>query len=411
MPKRALGLTSLLFVAGLMRLINLGSPKELVFDEVYYVNGAQDYLRDGVETTAGKPEFVVHPPIGKWMIAAGIKIFGDNSFGWRISAALIGTLSIALIYLVARKLFQSHFLGMTAATLTTLDGLHLVMSRTALLDIFLMFFLLLGFLLILYEKHWLGSFSLGLALATKWSALYFIIALVIYLVLAKKKFPYQYFLTIPIVYTASWSGWFFSDKGWDRNYSKNVLISWLHYHREILNFHTNLRTEHSYQANPWNWLLLGRPTSFYYSSPKDCGSSNCSREILAMGTPFLWWAGALCVAITLGYFLYRRERSALLILIGLASNYLPWFLIQKRTMFYFYSISFEPFLILAIVFVIAKALEVRDSSPSLYKSRVKYTYAGIAIIGLCFLYFLPIFMGLTLPYDSWYHRMWFPSWI
>ena len=140
MPKRALGLTGLLFVAGLMRLINLGSPKELVFDEVYYVNGAQDYLRDGVETTAGKPEFVVHPPIGKWMIAAGIKIFGDNSFGWRISAALIGTLSIALIYLVSRKLFQSHFLGMTAATLTTLDGLHLVMSRTALLDIFLMFF-------------------------------------------------------------------------------------------------------------------------------------------------------------------------------------------------------------------------------------------------------------------------------
>ena len=411
MPKKALGLTSLLIAAGLMRLINLGSPKELVFDEVYYVNGAQDYLRDGVETAAGKPEFVVHPPIGKWMIAAGIKIFGDNAFGWRISAALIGTLSIALMYLVARKLFHSHFLAMSAATLTTLDGLHLVMSRTALLDIFLMFFMLLGFLLILYEKHWLGSLSLGLALATKWSALYFIIALVIYLILAKKKFPYQYFFTIPIVYTASWSGWFLSDKGWDRNYSKNVLISWLHYHREILNFHTNLRTEHSYQANPWNWLLLGRPTSFYYSSPKDCGSANCSREILAMGTPFLWWAGALCVAITLGYFLYRRERSALLILIGLASNYLPWFLIQKRTMFYFYSISFEPFLILAIVFVIAKTLEVRDSSPSLYKSRVKYTYAGIAIIGLCFLYFLPIFMGLTLPYDSWYHRMWFPSWI
>jgi dolichyl-phosphate-mannose--protein O-mannosyl transferase len=64
------------FVAFLMRIFNLGTPKGLVFDEVYYVDGARDYLKYGVELTKGAPEFVVHPPVGKWLIALGIKIRG-----------------------------------------------------------------------------------------------------------------------------------------------------------------------------------------------------------------------------------------------------------------------------------------------------------------------------------------------
>ena len=400
MPKQRLALIGIILTAAYLRFFNLGSPKELVFDEVYYVNGAQDYLRDGVETAAGKAEFVVHPPIGKWMIALGIKIFGDNPFGWRFSAALIGTISIFLIYLVARKLFHSEKLGLIAAALMSLDGLHLVMSRTALLDIFLMFFILLSFLALLYDRHWLAALSLGLALGTKWSALYFIAAIMIYYLVKVRKIPFPYIISIPIVYITSWFGWFTSDKGWSRDFSTNPIISWLHYHREILNFHTGLTTQHSYQANPWNWLILGRPTSFFYSTPKDCGASSCSREVLAMGTPLLWWSATICIFVTVGYYIYQREKSALLILIGLGANYLPWFFFQKRTMFYFYSIAFEPFLILCVVYVMSKARE-----------RNRMIYGSVALIALVFLYFLPLFMGLTLPYDSWYDRMWLPSWI
>lgn len=400
MPKQRLALIGIILTAAYLRFFNLGSPKELVFDEVYYVNGAQDYLRDGVETAAGKAEFVVHPPIGKWMIALGIKIFGDDPFGWRFSAALIGTISIFLIYLVARKLFHSEKLGLIAAALMSLDGLHLVMSRTALLDIFLMFFILLSFLALLYDRHWLAALSLGLALGTKWSALYFIAAIMIYYLVKVRKIPFPYIISIPIVYITSWFGWFTSDKGWSRDFSTNPIISWLHYHREILNFHTGLTTQHSYQANPWNWLILGRPTSFFYSTPKDCGASSCSREVLAMGTPLLWWSATICIFVTVGYYIYQREKSALLILIGLGANYLPWFFFQKRTMFYFYSIAFEPFLILCVVYVMRKA-----------RARNRMIYGSVALIALVFLYFLPLFMGLTLPYDSWYDRMWLPSWI
>jgi dolichyl-phosphate-mannose--protein O-mannosyl transferase len=67
-----------------LRLINLGSPKGFVFDEVYYVDGARDLLKYGVEVDGTNPEFIVHPPVGKWLIASGIKLFGDNEFGWRL---------------------------------------------------------------------------------------------------------------------------------------------------------------------------------------------------------------------------------------------------------------------------------------------------------------------------------------
>ena len=99
------------------------------------------------------PEYVVHPPVGKWMIAAGMWLFGaDNPFGWRFGAALTGTLSIFLLALIAQKLFRSLTLGAVAGVLLAVDGHHLVMSRTSLLDIFLMFWILAAFGALLMDR-------------------------------------------------------------------------------------------------------------------------------------------------------------------------------------------------------------------------------------------------------------------
>lgn len=407
MRRISLALIAIVVVSAFLRFFNLASPNELVFDEVYYVNGAQDYIAHGVELSEGKPEFVVHPPVGKWAIAAGIKLFGDNSFGWRFSSALVGTLSILLIFLVARKLFNSELLALFSSTLMALDGLHLVMSRTALLDTFLMFFLLLGFYLFILEKHWWAALSFGLALGTKWNALYLIAALVLFFIWQYRKIPWTYLTVVPVTYILSWSGWFLSDNGWDRHVKNNVFASWLYYHKEMLNFHTGLVTKHSYQANPWNWLFMGRPTSFFYTTPKSCSSGNCSQEILALGTPFLWWTFMATLAVTVGYFIYRKERVAGLILIAVFANYLPWFMFQKRTTFSFYTIAFEPFLILTVTYVASKALE----NEALRKRRTQLMGFGTALIGACFLYFLPLYIGTILNYSEWYARMWFPNWI
>jgi dolichyl-phosphate-mannose--protein O-mannosyl transferase len=404
-PRLTLGL--ILAVAALLRFWNLGMPATLVFDEVYYVDGARDYLVGGVEVTDGKAEFIVHPPLGKWLIALGIWSFGDTPMGWRVVAALFGLLSIALIYLVTKRLFSSEYLALLAAGLMTIDGLHLVMSRTALLDIFLMFFLLAAFLALLYEKHFLVAILLGLALATKWSALYFILAIGIYLLFTNWKKLIPYIPTIPIIYLVSWSGWFFSDNGWSRNYSTNPILSFIHYHREILNFHTGLTTEHSYEASPWNWLILGRPTSFFYESPRSCGAENCSQEILAMGTPLIWWFGLVAIAITIGYFISRRERVAGLILLALFANYLPWLLFPERTTFYFYAISFFPYLVLAIIYSIKLFLE--DESQRI--KRTQTVNVALGLTALIFAYFAPVYLAIVLTYDEWFARMWLPSWI
>ena len=162
-----------------LRLFNLGSPKGFIFDELYYVDGAQDFLNFGVEVTGANPEFIAHPPLGKWLIATGIAIFGDNEFGWRFATAVFGTLLILLIARLVHVLFYSTVLTALAAGLMAVDGLLLVHSRTALLDLFLTFFTLLGIYLWSRNRHWWAGFAFGLALGCKWSAIYFIAIIVL----------------------------------------------------------------------------------------------------------------------------------------------------------------------------------------------------------------------------------------
>jgi dolichyl-phosphate-mannose--protein O-mannosyl transferase len=137
-----IGIYAIAAIGFLLRIINLGLPKGLIFDEVYYVDGARDLLAYGVEVDGANAEFIVHPPVGKWLIAAGIQVFGDDEFGWRISTAIAGVISIILIGLIAQRLFRSRFLTLFATFLATVDGLALVHSRTSLLDNFLTTFIL-----------------------------------------------------------------------------------------------------------------------------------------------------------------------------------------------------------------------------------------------------------------------------
>ena len=411
--------------AFLVRIINLGSPKGLVFDEVYYVDGARDLLKYGVEVSGSDPEFIVHPPVGKWLIASGIKLFGDNEFGWRFASAVFGTLLILLFARLVHVLFYSPLLTALGAVLMALDGLLLVHSRTALLDLFLTFFTLLGVFLWHRNRHIWAGIAFGLAIGCKWSAIYFvaIIGLIaVYRILIAHdirktlkpiaaKFA-QYGLIPVFVYTLTWTGWFLSDRGWSRGWSNNPLSSWIHYHSEMLNFHTGLTDSHPYEANPWSWLIMGRPTSFFYDSPKGCSAENCAQEVLALGTPLLWWVGTIAIAVVVGYWIkslisHRIDMAANIVVLGLAAGYLPWFAMQQRTVFTFYAIIIEPFLILAIVYC-AKLLLASGLKPVVSQSIV----GGIlALIILCFLFFIPLFTGQVITYEDWNLRMWFDSWI
>jgi len=404
----------------LLRVWNLNKPKGYIFDEIYYAKNANSLITNGVElNSANQAEFVVHPPLGKWLIGIGIKLFGNNEFGWRISAAMIGTASIVLIYLVALKLFDSILLASLTSAFLILDGLNLVMSRVALLDIFLMFFVLLAAYFLLSNQYWLSAIAIGAATGVKWSGAYLIPVFLLISInfvrsgLIKQlviRFT-QFILTPILIYLTTWLGWIFTNKGWDRNWAANqsdsfipdVLRNLWHYHSEILNFHTGLNDEHSYSANPWSWLILGRPTSFYYQTPAECGATSCAQEILAIGTPLLWWAATISLAVTIGFWLKQRDQISSFILTGVVVTYLPWFFFQNRTMFSFYAVTISPFLILALVYMISKLMQ------SGVKRELIYIFVFFIFIN--FIYFLPIFTGLEIPYAAWLNRMWLPSWI
>lgn len=156
-------------LAAILRFVHLGYPDSLSFDELYYARESYSLLHlgyggswkgenqafahgdlSGLATNADK---VVHPLMGKYMISAGIWLFGPTPFGWRFACAVVGTLSVILVVLIARHLFTSLIWGAVAGVLLAIDGQHIVMSRTAVLDIFLSFWVLVGFGLLLADRR------------------------------------------------------------------------------------------------------------------------------------------------------------------------------------------------------------------------------------------------------------------
>src|SRR5215469_12479184 len=162
-------------LGGLLRFYRLGVPHSVVFDETYYVPDAYGILKHGVEISAvdsaknrnlvdhllahggthilaNTGEYVVHPPLGKVMIAVGEWLFGLTPFGWRFAVALVGTLAIFMIARIVRRMTRSTLLGCVAGLLLSLDGLELVLSRTAILDIFVMFWVLAAFGMLVLDR-------------------------------------------------------------------------------------------------------------------------------------------------------------------------------------------------------------------------------------------------------------------
>lgn len=468
-------------LALVLRLVGLDKPGDKIFDEVYYAKEAHDLLLFGVErdkegTGAG---YVVHPPLGKWLIAAGEQLFGYNAMGWRISAAIVGALSVLLLARIARRMFGSTLLGCVAGLLLALDGLHFVMSRVALLDIYLMFFLLLAFACALLDRDSTRSWLLrradagddlsggtgfrvpwwrlataaaaGCALGVKWSATWYIVALVgitlWWAVQARRSAGVHrpvrdalvretgwivvFGVVVLAVYLSTWTGWFLSDDGWNRNGNPWPGPSWLpasignlwEYHVHAYEFHTGLHAKHDYQSTPWSWLLLGRPVAYYYSSDPGCGADSCSAEVLALGTPLLWWSFIPALVMIGWRWLAGRDwRAGAILLMSVGAGLLPWTFYPTRTMFYFYTLPALPFLVLAVTLALGMVLgpglagRASELAPRI-DDRDRRLVGAVAVaaylivIAATFAYFYPIYTGERLTYDSWHSRMWFDSWI
>jgi dolichyl-phosphate-mannose-protein mannosyltransferase len=405
-------------IAAILRLHGVSKPKGYIFDEVYYPTDAWDLLHHGVEwdEKTNGPAYVVHPPLGKWLIALGEKAFGNNELGWRFPAAIAGTLMILILIRIAYRMFHSIVLAGTAGMLMTLDGFQLVLSRTSLLDIFLGLFVLATFAAMVLDRDhyrrrllnaledgwdpltakrtprivpwWLlvTGILFGLACGVKWSALFFLpffaALIIVWRVQARRSAGIRRplvagvrgdlgwgllsFVLSVVFYLATWTGWFVTNTGYFRHYRQanglseppvlGALLNLMHYHQEAYGFHSGLTAHHPYQSWPWQWLLLGRPVNLYWpSATSTCGAPSCVRQILLLGTPILWWSFLPALAALVWFGISRRDWRAYAIGTGVVAGLLPWFyyaVTDGRTMFNFYVLPALPFLILAVVYVL-----------------------------------------------------------
>ena len=344
--------------AAILRFNRLSVPNAVIFDETYYAKDAWSILQHGVEWNwIGSPqvpadyvnnhiiaghfsnslfqacsgsncgEYVVQPEVGKLAIAVGEWLYGLTTLGWRFAPALFGSLAILVMCRVARRLTRSTLLGCTAGLLLSLDGLEFVLSRTGILDIFLMFFVLAAFGALVVDRDvsrarlaeavvlrpgddagpglgirkWrvIAGLLIGLACATKQYGVWYILAFaglcIAWDLGARRTVGLRGYvrgalvrdgkwllLTLGVIplatYTLTWMNWLVTNTGYDRDYAQSTgfnipvlapLYSLFEYHKEMVQFGVGLNARHPYMSQPWDWFFITRPVAFYWNSYTD----------------------------------------------------------------------------------------------------------------------------------------------
>src|SRR6516164_9269981 len=430
-----------------LRFYRLATPRAVIFDETYYVKDAWSILQHGVEwvpvgnanaliqtqhtglfapcSATGCGEYVVQPEVGKELIAVGEWLFGLNSFGWRFASAVFGSLAILLICRIARRMTRSTLLGCVAGMLMSLDGLEFVLSRTGILDIFLMFFVLAAFGCMVIDRDqsraklaegvarraggdagprlglrkWqvaCGIF-LGLAIGTKWIAAWYIgarraagLPAFVRGALRETVWLPLTFIVIPlVVYVASWSNWLLTSTGFGRNYGQ---------------VHGVTTPAVAFFYESYSGPVAG---ASHYCPAAGCTGPSWSQEVLALGTPAIWWGSMLALLFCLGWWLMHRDWRAGAVLLGVLAGWGPWFPLVTRTKFYYYALEFEPFLILAVVLCLG--LILGPAAAGVLRRSVGAGLAGayLLCVLLMFWYFYPILAGSVIPYNDWLGHMWY----
>ncbi len=435
---RLLGILAPLVVtllAAVLRLWNVGDPHQLVFDETYYVKDAwsqwllgfpANWPADATPASRRRHEHLPRhrqlrraPAAGQVAHRRRMWLFGaDSSVAWRIAAALAGTATVLVLYFLARTLTRSTVFATVAAFLLAIDGLAIVTSRVALLDIFLTFFVVLAFWFVLLDRDghlarlsaafspdaatasaggpvlwrrpWLSrreprpgrprpssgrgrSCSPASAYTSSWTD-----------ALARRRLGLRFWptgglrqglaafvLLVPaafVVYLSSWTGWLVTEGGYDRMAAVSSpatgFWSWVplplqslwQYHEAMYRFHSTLTSPHAYASPAWQWPLLVRPTSMYWHQ-----SGDTVEAISSIPNPLIWWGG-VAAAIFLAYrFIRTRNAAYAFVLTGIAATYLPWPFLPRAHDVQFYTVVILPFLVLALTFALREIAGAPDA--------------------------------------------------
>lgn len=397
------------------------------FDEIYHGRTAYEYLNHLwiYETT--------HPPLGKWLIAQGIKVFGMNPFGMRI-AGVVATSAVVLALIWGAWLLTGRLNAMWLAGLLGLfEFSRFAIGRYSTIDGFLILFLLLAALLLWrafgQPRQWLDGWRaspglllagacLGAAIATKWSALYFGIAvfgfflfslvqtqlalpapqrlavsarIVLAGALAFGLIPLAIYLLsyIPFLRGVHESPSLFSWAGLKAVWANQTYM---------FGYHSDLDSTHAFSSAFYTWPLTLKPLWLYVSETREGLRSSIS----LLGNPLIWWSGAVAVLALLSGRLHWPTRQRLWLLACIGALYLPWAGVSRVSFIYHY-FPVVPFLIL----LLAVSLDRLPRETRAWRA-APWAFAGAA--GVLFIWFYPALSGVWAP-KAWFASLrWLPGW-
>lgn len=421
---------------------------ETYFDEIYHPRTAYEHLH------LMKPYETTHPPLGKLLIAVGIKIFGMNPFGWRVIGTLFGIGMLPIMYVFGKRLFRRTSLAMLAAFLMACDFMHFAQTRIGTIDVYGVFFIMLMyyFMLRFYRLSFykvslsqtlrplfLSGLFFGIGAASKWIVIYggAGLGLIFLLTLYDRYREYEaakrlrsqnkssmleerygdnleqiiHIFPRLLVKTVAWCSLFFiivpviiyslsffpimAVPG-----EKHTVTQLIQYQKGMYNYHSKLVATHPFSSAWWEWPLIMRP--IWYYNGKEVSEGNVS-SIASFGNPAIWWVGLLAVIAAIFVSRQRKDKEMFVVLIAYFSQYVPWMLISRLTFIYHY-FAMVPFLILCIVYMIKVLLEKKP------KRRV-YVAAYLTLVFGLFVMFYPVLSGSVVDksYVDYVLR-WFYSW-
>lgn len=412
---------SLTIFSFVLRLYRFTEPNHYYFDEVYHAVTAKAYAENNPAPynpfspppKEGTAYDWLHPPLAKLIQAGSILIFGDKPFGWRLPSVIVGTAIIPATFVLALILF-GPWVAVFASTVIAFENLTFVMSNITMNDVFITFFTIVAFIFAaLYAKRnktsdlILTSIFLGLSVASKWSGLYAIGTIIVYLVIVdflRKKINFKLLLLViipAVIYLGSYGQFWLQGHSISQFIDLNKQIWWYQNRHDL---------QHAYGTTPlycvpkgldgprtWcPWVLDIRGVYFSY---EQYGADKAG-YIYALGNPLIFWAGLIAVSYLLGKFIEDQDKSSFLVLFGYFIFWVPW-IFSPRIMFLYHYLPSIPFLAIALGY----ALTV------IYKSKFKYlSFLIILIFIAAFFYFYPISSGLPIKVEDIKNFMWIKSW-
>ncbi len=383
------------------RLYNLGFPPMKMFDEIYFPVMAKKYLQ-------GVFQFDLHPPLGKFIIATSIALLGDTPFAWRWMPAVFGIAMIPLGAVLGWYYFKERVGALLLGIFIAGETFLVAYSRTGVMDIFLVFFMLATLLAALMAERrgeviWVAVL-LGLSIAVKWAV--FPVAIPVGYILWRKGLFRPFLaslwisavLYLAIVYIGAlisvtsnpWQAWQWVWI-WHLDAAKKVTAA-------IPNP----------LASPWwSWPLMLHPIRFYYVLHPQTMEV---RVISAIGNPIIWWSSTLAVIAGIFELLRRAlisrepitDHPLVPIVLGYIFLLLPWMPGTRIPYIYNYLPSYA-FAILALVYWLCVLWRRQPAGPWVVVA------FGALVVGT-FLFFVPMATSLPISFQGMQWRVWLDSW-